>query len=345
MHKVLRVTQGVPIPNLARVYLPAVRYQHHRRWISSHELLKRRKFPGTMNTVINVLPQGSVYVVERFGKFHAVKEPGLRILLPWIDKIRYVVDQRELSFRVDPEHAMTQDNVQVRLGGNLYVQFDDAYKAAYGASEPVYSVVQFAQSAMRTCIGGLKLDKALQERNTINERVTEAINKGAANWGCKVLRFEITDLFPTDKAVEDSLHKQSTAEREARERIITAEAKKRQTELETDAYKYQQETKAKGEATNIQLLAKAEADRILMLAEAQKKALEMTAEAIQSEGGLDAVKMKLGSQYIDSLGQILKNNNTIVVPQTFSDIPSVLSVASRIWPAASSVPRTDKNSG
>lgn len=294
-------------------------------------LMSWGRFPPRRNRGINFLSAGRKYVVERFGKFHSIKNPGLTILIPFVDKISYMVDEREICFRINPSMGTTSDNIMVSIGGNLYVQFTDAYLASYGAKLPIYSVIQFAQATMRTAIGNFTLDKLFSERNEINKQVKLALDDGTKKWGCDVIRFEITDLTPTDKHVSESLHKQATAERERREKIITAEANYRETQLNADAYKYKQIQEAVGDAEKNKIQTDAQVYFKLKNAEADKQSIEIVGSALYNQTGIDAMKMKLTDKYFDKLGDLGGKSTTLIIPQNLSSVTSMLSVADKLF--------------
>jgi regulator of protease activity HflC (stomatin/prohibitin superfamily) len=297
---------------------------------ASDHLMRLGKFPSRSNVGINFLSSGYKYVVERFGKFSKVEQPGLCFLIPFVDRIAYAVDERELCIRIDPELATSKDNVQVSLGGNLYVQFYDAEKASYGASTPIYAVSQFAQSVMRTAVGGLKLDTLFSERASLNTEVRKALSEGTEKWGCKVIRFEITDLEPVDQNVAQSLHKQSTAEREKREKITSAEAFKQETELKADAYKYKQITEAQGDAEKTKIAADADAYKTLKRAEAEQEGIRLIASAMNEVGGFESMKTRLSSQYFDTL-KSLGGKSTIIIPQNLGDVASMVAAGQSVF--------------
>ncbi len=113
----------------------------------------------TRNTVLNVCPQGEKMVIERLGRYERVQEPGWFLAIPLIDRIAYRVDTREKAVKIPPQSAITHDNVTVEVSGNLYTQFKDPTKAAYGSTNPLYAIKQHAQSSMRAAIGELELDE------------------------------------------------------------------------------------------------------------------------------------------------------------------------------------------
>jgi regulator of protease activity HflC (stomatin/prohibitin superfamily) len=148
------------------------------------------------NTVFNIVPQGYSYVVERFGKLHAIQESGWFLAIPFVDQINYVIDIRERALDIPPQSAITRDNVSVDVSGNLFVRFVDAKKAAYGAFNPLYSVTQHAQSAMRSAIGEMELDEILHGRARLNSLIKGSLQEASEPWGLEIRRYEITEITP-----------------------------------------------------------------------------------------------------------------------------------------------------
>lgn len=143
------------------------------------------------NTIVKFVPQQEAWIVERFGRFHRVLEPGLAILVPFVDSIRHVKTLKEVAVLVPSQSAITQDNVTISLDGVLYYRILDPYKASYGIEDADFAVTQLAQTTMRSEIGKLTLDKTLAERTMLNANIVEAINDAASHWGIKCLRYEI----------------------------------------------------------------------------------------------------------------------------------------------------------
>lgn len=148
------------------------------------------------NTVLNIVPQGHKYIVERFGKLYSIQDSGLFLAIPLVDNIAYVVDMRERALDIPPQSAITRDNVSVEVSGNLFVRFYDAEKAAYGALNPLYSVTQHAQSAMRSAIGEMELDEILHGRARLNSMIKGSLQEAAEPWGLEIRRYEITEITP-----------------------------------------------------------------------------------------------------------------------------------------------------
>lgn len=146
-----------------------------------------------MNTFLNVCPQGEQMVVERLGKLDAVREGGWFFAIPLVDQITFVVDMREKALSIAPQSCITKDNVKLEVSGNLYCQFNDAQKAAYGSKNPIHAVKQHAQSSMRAAIGELELDEILHARAQLNTIVRTTVQEAAESWGLVIKRYEITE--------------------------------------------------------------------------------------------------------------------------------------------------------
>jgi regulator of protease activity HflC (stomatin/prohibitin superfamily) len=164
---------------------------------------------------INVVPQQHAWVVERLGKYHATLAPGLNIVVPFIDRVAYKHSLKEIPLDVPPQVCITKDNTQLQVDGILYFQVTDAMRASYGASNYIQAITQLAQTTLRSVIGRMELDKTFEERDHINTTIVNAIDESAANWGVKVLRYEIKDLTPPAEILH-SMQRQITAEREKR---------------------------------------------------------------------------------------------------------------------------------
>lgn len=126
--------------------------------------------------------------MERFGRFDRILEPGLAVLLPFVDQIRYVQSLKEQAVEIPSQSAITQDNVTINMDGVLYYRIHDPYKACYGVEDAHFAITQLAQTTMRSEIGKLTLDKTLAERNQLNANIVEAINDASRDWGIRCLR-------------------------------------------------------------------------------------------------------------------------------------------------------------
>lgn len=162
-----------------------------------------------------VVPNQQAVVIERLGKFHAVFYAGFHILIPFIDSVAYRRSLKEDVLDVPKQTCITRDNVSVDIDGILYLQVINPEKSAYGISDYMVGAVQLAQTALRSAIGKLELDRTFEERSTINQEVIAVLDSATAPWGIKVLRYEIRDITPP-AGVMQAMEKQMRAEREKR---------------------------------------------------------------------------------------------------------------------------------
>ncbi len=176
---------------------------------------------------IRIVPQQHALVIERFGRFHAVLAPGLNFVLPFVDRVAYQHDLREIPFDVPSQICITKDNTQLQVDGILYFQVTDPRLASYGSSNFRVAITQLAQTTLRSVIGKMELDRTFEERDHINGLVVAALDQAAGNWGVKVLRYEIKDLTPP-KEILHAMQAQITAEREKRAVIATSEGRQQE---------------------------------------------------------------------------------------------------------------------
>jgi regulator of protease activity HflC (stomatin/prohibitin superfamily) len=276
-----------------------------------------------------VVPQQSAYVVERVGKYHSTLGAGFHILLPFVDAIRYRHSLKEAAMDIPEQVCITRDNVQVAVDGILYLKVMDPQRASYGVSNHIFAITQLAQTALRSEIGKIELDRTFEERTHINLQVVNELDKASEPWGIKVLRYEIKNITPP-KDVLAAMEKQMRAEREKRAVILTsegerdaaintAEGQKQQTIKASEAKKQQQINEAQGAAA-----------AILAIAEATAEGIRRVAEAIQAPGGFEAVQLRVAEQYITQFGQLAKTNNTLVLPANAADVGSMIALAMNV---------------
>ena len=225
-----------------------------------------------INKWIRVVPQQRALVVERWGKFHMVLEPGLRFVIPFIDRIAYRHDLREIPLDVPSQICITKDNTQLQVDGILYFQVTDPRLASYGSSNYVVAITQLAQTTLRSVIGRMELDRTFEERDHINAQVVEALDQAAANWGVKVLRYEIKDLTPP-KEILHAMQAQITAEREKRALIAASEGRKQEQINIASGGREAAIQKSEGERQAAINQAQGQASAILAVAEANSQAI------------------------------------------------------------------------
>lgn len=174
---------------------------------------------------IKVVPQQNAWVVERLGKFHAVLNPGLNFIIPFVDRVAYRHSLKEVPLDTPSQVCITKDNTQLSVDGVLFFQVTDPQRASYGTSNYIIAITQLAQTTLRSVVGRMELDKTFEERDLINKTVVSAIDEAALNWGVKVLRYEIKDLTPP-AVILQAMQQQITAEREKRAVVAASEGKK-----------------------------------------------------------------------------------------------------------------------
>lgn len=278
---------------------------------------------------VNVVPQQHAWVVERLGKYHATLGPGLKIVLPFIDRIAYKHSLKEIPLDVPMQVCITKDNTQLEVDGILYFQVTDAMRASYGSSNYIAAISQLAQTTLRSVIGRMELDRTFEERDLINHSVVSAIDESATNWGVKVLRYEIKDLTPP-REILHAMQSQITAEREKRALIAASEGRKQEQINIANGEREAAIARSEGEKQAAINRAQGEASAILSIAEATAEAIRKTGGAIQEPGGTDAVNLKVAEQYVDAFAELAKTNNSIIVPANLGDMSGLIATAMQV---------------
>jgi regulator of protease activity HflC (stomatin/prohibitin superfamily) len=280
----------------------------------------------TVVKAVRIVPQQSVYIVERLGKYNGKLEAGLHFLVPFVDRVAYSMPLQEIPLETPVQTAVTKDNVSVELTAVLYFQVTDPESAAYGTADFEQAIELLARTTLRSEVGKRELDTLLQDRQTINSAVVSALDEAAATWGVKVLRYEVMEITPPE-SVMTAMQMQMTAEREKRARIARsegqrteeinlAEGKKAAAIAESEGEKQSAINRAEGEAAAVRAMASATAD-----------ALNKVAEATQTKGGAEAIQLKVAERYVDAFANIAKQGTTVVVPANMSDLPSLITSA------------------
>ena len=258
--------------------------------------------PRPPNIGIKIVPEKGAVIVERFGKFHTVLNPGIHLLVPVVDQIAYVWHLKEEAIHVANQTAVTKDNVAITIDGVLYLRVVDPVKASYGVENPIYAVSQLAQTTMRSEIGKISLDKTFEERDHLNHRIVNTINEAATEWGLECLRYEIRDIVPP------------TGIKVAMEMQAEAERRKRATVLESEAEREAAVNRAEGQKQKTVLEAEAEAESTMLRARAAAESLAVVGEQLINPGGADAARIRVAELYLREFGKIAKEGNTVLLP-------------------------------
>ena len=275
---------------------------------------------------LRVVPQQNAYVLERLGKYHETLQPGLNVVVPFLDRIAYKHDLREITMDVPPQVCITRDNTQLQVDGVLYYQLMDPKLASYGSSNYRVAITQLAQTTLRSIIGRMELDKTFEERDQINASVVAALDEAAAAWGVKVLRYEIKDLTPPAEILR-AMQAQITAEREKRAVIATSEGGRQQQINLAEGAREAAIAKSQGERQAEINQAQGQAQAILSIAEATATAIRPVGEAITAPGGMQAVNLPVAEQYGLQFGNLARTNNTLILPSNVADIASIIGTA------------------
>ena len=272
------------------------------------------------------VPQQTAWVVERLGKFHAVLNPGLNFIIPFVDRVAYKHSLKEVPLDTPSQVCITKDNTQLTVDGVLYFQVTDPQRASYGTSNYIIAITQLAQTTLRSVVGRMELDKTFEERDVINRDVVSAIDEAALNWGVKVLRYEIKDLTPP-AVILQAMQRQITAEREKRAVVAASEGRKiEQINLATGA-REAAIAKSEGEKQAQINQAEGQAAATLAVATATAEALRRVADAVSSPGGMSAVNFDIAQKYVDAFAKMAKEGNTLVVPANLSDLATLITSA------------------
>ncbi len=256
---------------------------------------------------IKVVPQAYVYVVERFGAFHAAWGTGLHVTVPFIDRVAKKVSIKEQVVDFKPQSVITKDNVTMQIDTVVFFQITNAMQFTYGVERPISAIENLTATTLRNIVGDMDLEATLTSRDFINTNITKILDEATDRWGIKVQRVELKNILPPAE-IRDAMEKQMKADRERREKVIQAEAEKKsqilvaegereskilraQAEkeakiLEADAVKQQKILEAQGEAQAIEMVQQAIADSLVKLNQAnpneqviQLKSLEAFAKA------------------------------------------------------------------
>jgi len=273
-----------------------------------------------------VVPQQNAFVVERLGRFSSSLNAGFHILIPFIDRVAYRHSLKEHAIDIPEQICITRDNVQVGVDGVLYMQVLDPKLASYGIGNYIFGITQLSQTTLRSEMGKIDLDRTFEERSLINASVVEEVDKASDAWGVKVLRYEIKNITPPDDVLS-AMEKQMRAEREKRAVVLTSEGERDARINEAEGAK--QQVIKQSEAVKLQRIneAEGEAEAIKAVARATAEGLRQIADALQTQGGIDAMQLRIAEQYITEFGKLAKQGNTFVVPASLGDIGGMIALA------------------
>lgn len=276
-----------------------------------------------------IVPQKQAWIVERLGKYNSTLNAGLHFLVPFIDKVAYKRGLKEVAVDVPPQQCVTRDNIIVEVDGLLYMQVIDPVKASYGIDNYYFACSQLAQTTLRSEIGQLELDRTFEERAAINAAICAEVDKASDPWGVKITRYEIKTIKPP-VSVLDAMEKQMRAEREKRAIIAESEGERQSRINRAEGEKQEAIAHSEGEKQKRINEAMGKAEEIRLVAEATANGIATIANAINTEGGSEAVNLRLAEQYINEFGKLAKENNTMILPADLANIAGLVKTASSV---------------
>jgi regulator of protease activity HflC (stomatin/prohibitin superfamily) len=259
----------------------------------------------TLARTIRIVPQARAGVIERLGRYNRTLTPGLAIVVPFVDRLRPLIDLREQVVSFQPQPVITEDNLVVNIDTVIYFQVTDAKAASYEIANYLQAIEQLTVTTLRNVIGGLALERTLTSRDEINTQLRGVLDEATGKWGIRVNRVELKAIDPP-VSIKESMEKQMRADREKRATILNAEGVKQAQILE-----------AEGEKQSAILRAEGERQSQIVRAEGQAKAIETVFKAIHDG---DPDPKLLAYQYLQVLPQIAQGDaNTVwMIPSEFS---------------------------
>jgi regulator of protease activity HflC (stomatin/prohibitin superfamily) len=269
---------------------------------------------------IRIVPQATVMLVERLGRFDKVASSGLNILIPFLDRPRAYywtnsrpgltsIDLREQYIDLPPQPVITRDNVTIHVDSVVYWQVMDPIKAVYEMNDLVGGIVQLTITGMRSVMGEMDLDHTLSSRDQINSKLRIILDEATDKWGVKVTRVDVKNINPPED-VRITMEKQMTAERNRRALVLQAEGDRQAAITRAEGEKQAAVTRAEGEKQSAILAAEGAAQARLRNAEAESEAITRIAQAI---GGGDPAQYLITTRYIESLRDMTRSNNSKVI--------------------------------
>jgi regulator of protease activity HflC (stomatin/prohibitin superfamily) len=253
---------------------------------------------------VRIIPQARARVVERLGRYHRTLNPGLTLIVPFIDRLGRLIDLREQVVSFPPQPVITEDNLVVNIDSVIYFQVTDAKSASYEIQNYIQAIEQLTVTTLRNVIGGMALEKTLTSRDEINSQLRGVLDEATGKWGIRVNRVELKAIDPP-ASIKDTMEKQMRADREKRAAILEAEGQKAAAILT-----------AEGEKQAAVLRAQGQREATILAAEGQAKAIDTVFRAIH-EGNPDP--QLLAYQYVQALPLIAQgeSNKVWIIPAEF----------------------------
>ncbi|MGZ4436716.1 MAG: SPFH domain-containing protein [Nocardioidaceae bacterium] len=265
-----------------------------------------------MARTIRIVPQARAGVVERFGKYKATLPAGLNVVVPFVDRVRYMIDLREQVVSFPPQPVITEDNLVVSIDTVIYFQVTDPVSATYEIANYIQAVEQLTMTTLRNIVGGMDLEETLTSRDNINSRLRGVLDEATGKWGIRVNRVELKGIDPPP-SIKDSMEKQMRADREKRAVILTAEGQRQAAILTAEGSKQSAILSAEGARESQILRAQADREAAILRAQGEGQAIQTVFQAIH-DGRPD--QSLLAYQYLQMMPKIAQGdaNKVWIVP-------------------------------
>jgi regulator of protease activity HflC (stomatin/prohibitin superfamily) len=277
-------------------------------------------------------------VIERLGKFRSILEPGLHFLIPFVDRVAYRHETRELCINIPHQSCISRDNIQIDVDALLYIKVMDAYKASYGIEDYLIAAINLAQTTVRSEVGKLRLSQTFSERDALNETIVREIDNASEPWGIKVMRYEVMNITPSSNVI-DVLEKQMEAERQKRAEITLANAERDSTINLSEGERQEAINLSEGERQKRINEANGRAQEISILATATANGMTAIARAIKQPGGYQAMNVRLVESYIDQVDSLYARSDVSIVPSELANIEGMFEGFDRV---ATTINRTNR---
>ena len=279
--------------------------------------------------LILIVPMRELCVIERLGKFRSTLEPGLHFLIPFVDRVAYRHETRELCVNIPHQSCISRDNIQIDVDALLYIKVMDAYKASYGIEDYLIAAINLAQTTVRSEVGKLRLSQTFSERDALNETIVREIDNASEPWGIKVMRYEVMNITPSSNVI-DVLEKQMEAERQKRAEITLANAERDSTINLSEGERQEAINLSEGERQKRINEANGRAQEISILATATANGMTAIARAIKQPGGYQAMNVRLVESYIDQVDSLYARSDVSIVPSELANIEGMFEGFDRV---------------
>lgn len=261
---------------------------------------------------VRIVPQARAGIVERFGKYKGTLPAGLNIVIPFIDRLRYLIDLREQVVSFPPQPVITEDNLVVSIDTVIYFQVTDPVAATYEIANYIQAIEQLTMTTLRNIVGGMDLEETLTSRDSINSGLRGVLDEATGKWGIRVNRVELKGIDPPP-SIKDSMEKQMRADREKRAVILTAEGQRQAAILTAEGSKQSQILNAEGDRESQILRAQADREAQILRAQGEGQAIQTVFQAIH-DGQPD--QSLLAYQYLQMMPKIAEGsaNKVWVIP-------------------------------